>query len=89
MKKGVKQRLTHTYKTEPRNFGVTVLAGTGALFVGILAMGLFPLNFKDVTALAIFVLAALIFLVLLAIAIYGRKKPFQAVVEALFYTLPS
>lgn len=70
-------------KYEERNLGVTVIAGCIFVLLAFLATATFNIN--DATSIVVSAVLALIALISLAVAIYGRKQPLKDFLESIFY----
>jgi hypothetical protein len=70
--------------TEPRNLGVSVLAGTITIVAALIASMLMPIHWTDLTQDAYFIGACVIALLGLVAALYGRVSVFKAFIESIF-----
>lgn len=72
-------------KPEPRNAGVTIIASTLALTAALIGLTFLPLDISDVNSIIFFLVAVVMFVLTLAIAIYGRLSILKAFAEGIIH----
>lgn len=77
------KKLSSRTAGEPRNLGVTVIAACFALLAGTITYSLLPLNLSDINSIIFFSIGVVVFLLTLAVAIYGRKSILKTFIEGL------
>lgn len=75
-------------KPEPRNLGVTVLAGCVAVLSLTVAISIFPVTFTDISAIAYFAFAAVVAVLAVVTAAYGRVSVLKELARGLFSNIP-
>lgn len=74
-----------THLQEKRNLGVTVIASVIAVFAGLVAIDLLPLDLSDFNTIIYFSVAVMLGLLSLAVAIHGRISTLKSFLEGLIH----